>query len=141
MTSIHRNPIFGLATVALMAFTSAGAQPLAEHQKPIEKAPWQQYSCLGGKTLRARYHAGEAFAMAQVEINKKLITMDYSPESDETFARFTGHGYMWAIDQPASGKNLYSGGSGMLTHAEMEMKQAVDVIQAKGCDPVRSKSR
>lgn len=141
MTSIHRNPFFGLAAVALMAFTSAGAQPLADYQKPIEKAQWQEYSCLGGKSLRARYHAGEASAVVQVEFNKKLITMDHSSESDETFARFTGQGYMWAVDQPASGKSLYSGGSGMLTHAEMEMKQAVDVIQVKGCDPVRRKSR
>lgn len=123
---------------------AAAAAPAAaagvETTPELQKASWINYRCQGGKTLKVRYHYGEATARAQVLADGRSTTLMYGPDSNADMTVFEGGGLKWSIENLPPARKLQAKG-GRLTRADTQVisgqKMAVDEIQAKGCDPVR----
>lgn len=134
------------AAMNLLPANIVNAKSLEDWQKPIEKAKWQSYQCQGGKRIKVRYHAGEATAFAQIDFNRKKNILVYSSESDQAITRFSDEeGNMWSIQNPGPRRSFYAMSGGILTYPGVENEdgksQKVDLIQVKGCEPLRNKKR
>lgn len=124
------------AAATAPAAAAAGVDTTPE----LRKAAWIHYRCNGGKTLKVRYHYGEATARAQVLADGRSTTLMYGPDSNADMTVFEGGGLKWSIENLPPARKLQARG-GMLTRADTQVvngqKVAVDNIQRKGCDPVR----
>lgn len=126
------------ASAASAASAPADIAP-AEHQQVIHDARWQAYRCEDGKTLDARYVAGEANAVAQIRYNGQTVTMDYDGEwSNEDLTAFSGGDYTWTISNQY-GTEFYKEDNGFLVQHEQQDVNGeatpVDNILVKNCEP------
>ena len=128
-------------TVAAGNIAASGLTDIApaEHQTVINDAKWQNYRCDGGKTLQARYHAGEATAMAQVKIDGHTITLQYDGvQSNEDLTAFSGGNYSWVISN-LHRADFYKEDNGFLFQQEQQKindeSLPVDNILVKNCAP------
>ena len=115
---------------------------LPEYQQVITGAPWQSYRCNSGKTLEARYHAGEATAIAQVRFDQQTLTLDYDGEKSNTeFSAFSNDHYTWTISNNHIAQ-FYPESNGFLIRRNAPKANgataATDETLFKNCMPVRS---
>ncbi len=115
---------------------------LPEYQQVITAARWQSYRCNSGKTLEARYHAGEATAIAQVRFDQQTLTLDYDGEKSNTeFSAFSNDHYTWTISNNHIAQ-FYPESNGFLIRRNAPKANgataATDETLFKNCMPVRS---
>ena len=129
------------STVAAGDAAASGLTDIApaEHQTVINDAKWQDYRCDGGKTLQARYHAGEATAVAQVKIDGHTLTLQYDGvQSNEDLTAFSGGSYSWVISN-LHRADFYKEDNGFLFQQEQQKindeSLPVDNILVKNCAP------
>ena len=130
-------------TISITHPASAGqgaSPPMAAPPPEMNTARWVVYRCDHRRTVRARYHYGEATAWAQVQADGRTTTLGYSPDSNADITVFEGGGLKWSIDNLPPGRKLQAR-NGMLMRPGTQLvngqRMAVDEILRKGCDPVR----
>lgn len=102
----------------------------------IVDAPWLLYRCAAGKTVRARYHYGEAVAHAEIEADGRTLALQYGEGSNREQDVFKGDGYTWSVDRTGPGK---AGARNGFLYKNTIMKvngvpASVDQIVVKNCD-------
>ncbi|KGQ70402.1 hypothetical protein OA57_06020 [Chelonobacter oris] len=116
-----------------------------DYQAPVLDAKWVSYQCDAGvdqQQAEARYHFGEATAVAQVKLGEQILTLDYDGErSNAETTVFSVDNYSWSITNKFAGKKPELEENGFLTVRKNETVNgttiAVEEILKKACFPLK----
>ncbi|TNH00041.1 hypothetical protein FHQ26_07280 [Testudinibacter sp. TR-2022] len=134
------------STVLIACSHSADNQvAVKDYQEPILAAKWINYQCENGvdqKQAKARYHFGEATAVAQVTLGEEILTMDYDGDkSNPETTVFSVGDYSWSISNNGAGQTPEKEGNGFLTLTKNDTVNGaavkVDQILKKSCFPAK----
>lgn len=114
-----------------------------DYQEPVLAAKWVQYQCEAGvdqQRAEARYHFGEATAVAQVKLGAEVLTLDYDGDrSNAETTVFSVDNYSWSITNKFAGQKPELEENGFLTVKKIETVNATNIeveeILKKSCFP------
>ncbi|MGV6987719.1 hypothetical protein ACWA5Z_01755 [Testudinibacter sp. P80/BLE/0925] len=131
------------ALTACSTNTADSGIRVKDYQEPVLAAKWVQYQCEAGvdqQRAEARYHFGEATAVAQVKLGTEILTLDYDGEkSNRETTVFSVDNYSWSISNKFARQKPESEENGFLTVRKVETVNATNIeveeILKKSCFP------
>ncbi|MGR3806442.1 hypothetical protein [Pasteurella testudinis] len=137
--------VCSVALAACSADSTSGDIKVKDYQQPVLDAKWVQYQCEAGvdqQQAEARYHFGEATAIAQVKLGEEILTLDYDGErSNAETTVFSVGNYAWSISNKFAGQKPELEDNGFLTVRKTETVNAttveVEEILKKSCSPLK----
>lgn len=145
---LKKSALFIVTCAVLLAGCSSNADDqivVKDYQEPVLNAKWVQYQCEAGvdqQQAEARYHFGEATAVAQVRLDEEVLTLDYDGDkSNAETTVFSVGNYSWSITNKFAGQKPELEENGFLTVSKTDTVSGttveVEEILKKSCFPVK----